>query len=146
MQEIEVFWPSSAPMNVVEDARRQLQGAGVESVIHVVPHRRGPDATVLVLLAAPAFEAILDTIFRGVGGDAYTTLRRFVRRLLHVDTAPEKLPSAVVFESATTGEKFVFTASLPDEAFRSALAIESAGEPGRWIWESNQHRWMRVEE
>jgi hypothetical protein len=146
MSPIEVFWPSSAPESVIDEARRQLRGAGVESVCHVVPRRRGPDATVLVIMAAPAIEPMLDAVFRGVGGDAYTTLRGFVRRLFRVDSEPDKPPTAVVFESSTTRERFVFTPSMPDEAFRLAVELESDGEPGRWIWESSEHRWMRIEE
>lgn len=143
--EVEVFWPAGLPQSAVSEAGDLLRAAGVETTCRLEPVRRGAELSVLVLVTTSVLQPFLSALFSRVAADAYTGLTAFVRRLLQKDPDAVHAPTSVVFESTATGAQFVFVPGLPEEAFRQALTVQSAGGAGRWTWDPSARRWLLIE-
>jgi hypothetical protein len=145
MTEVDIFWPDRLPPAPLLEAAAPLREAGLDPACRLQPVRRGAELSVLVLVTGAVVEPFLKAMFERFGGDAQAALARFVRRLLRRDGRVDA-PASVVFTSELHGAEFVFTPSLPEEAFRQAMALDPGPEPGRWVWDGQQRRWLRFEE
>jgi hypothetical protein len=146
--EVEIFWPAALPTDPLLEAEAPLREAGVGTTCRLQRPRRGPELAVLVFVTTSALKPMLQALFEHVGDGAHQALRRFVSRLLKRDddADAEPAPRSVVFESSTSGAQFVFTSNLPDEAFRKAVMLDPATEPGRWVWDQSANAWLRFED
>jgi hypothetical protein len=144
MSEVEIFWPAALPPDAALDTEAVLCAAGIPTSCRLRPTRRGADTYALVMVAAPALHSFLRAVFEKLGSEAFVALRSCVQRLLG-NGGPVPSPSAVVFVHAQTGSELVFTADLPEAAFRQAIALDPGDEPGRWVWHQQQGAWVRFE-
>lgn len=143
---VEIYWPASVPTDPVLGAVAELREAGVETECRIQPVRRSADLSVVVLLCGSVVGPFLKVLFERFAGDTYASLESWVKRLLgRASDDRSQTPASVVFESEATGAQFVFTPGLPDEAFRQALALDPGEEPGRWVWDPQEHTWLRFE-
>ena len=145
MTEVEIFWPAALPTDPLLEAEAPLREAGVGTTCRLQQTRRGPELAVLVFITTSALKPMLQALFEHFGDGAHSALQRFVSRLLKRDTETEPAPRSVVFESSASGAQFVFTSNLPDEAFRQAVLLDPAAEPGRWVWDQGANAWLRFE-
>ena len=152
MTDVEIIWPASLDQGPLGEAADELAAAGVEPVCRIQPVRRGAETAVLVLLTTSALEPFLKALFQTVGQEAYGALKRFVGKLFGHDEGTgakpknTSAPDVVIFESTTSGAQFLFTAGLPDEAYRSAVELDPGPEPGRWMWDAQAKNWLRFED
>jgi hypothetical protein len=143
--EVDIFWPDRLPPAPLLEAAGPLREAGLDPACRLQPVRRGGELSVLVLVTGVVVEPFLKAMFERFGSDAHAALAGFVRRLLRrQERVPA--PATVVFTSELHGADFVFTPSLPDEAFRQAIALDPGPEPGRWVWDQHGRRWLRFED
>jgi hypothetical protein len=145
MIEVDIFWPDRLPPAPLLEAAGPLREAGLDPACRLQPARRGAELSVLVLVTGAAVEPFLKAMFERFGNEAHAALAAFVGRLLRRD-ARVPVPASVVFTSELHGADFVFTPSLPEEAFRQAMALDPGPEPGRWVWDQHERRWLRFEE
>ncbi|MGW2725011.1 hypothetical protein [Streptomyces sp. NPDC001492] len=143
--EAEIFWPAALPSDPALDLQTELRRVGVDAVCRSLATRRGVENYALVMLATPALHSFLKAVFEKLGTEAFDALRVCVRRLLGNGVAQTPSPQCIVFESAVTGSQFVFTADLPEEAFKQAIALDPGTGPGRWVWDGPQGAWTRAE-
>lgn len=146
MTEVEILWPAALPSDPMFEAEAPLREAGVSTTCRVQQTRRGPEMVVLVFLTTSALKPMLAALFEHVGESAYQSLRRFVARLLKHEEEAAPAPRSVVFQSTATRAEFIFTPGLPDEAFRQAVELDPGTEPGRWVWDHNLAKWLRLED
>jgi hypothetical protein len=145
MIEVDIFWPDRLPPAPLLEAAGPLREAGLDPACRLQPVRRGAELSVMVLVTGVVVEPFLKVMFERFGNEAHAALAGFVRRLLRrQDRVPA--PACVVFTSELHGADFVFTPSLPEEAFRQAMALDPGPEPGRWVWDQQQRRWLRFED
>lgn len=149
MPEVEILWPATLPQAGLTDAADQLEAGGVETTCRIQPVRRGAETAVLILMTTSVLEPFLKALFERVGEEAYGALKRFVGALFgHREgeqAAQKDGPDVVIFEAAATGAQFLFTAGLPNEAFAKAVELDPGTEPGRWMWDTQTHNWLRFE-
>jgi hypothetical protein len=151
VSEVEIIWPASLEQERLDAAADELAAAGVETTCRIQPVRRGAETAVLVLLTTSALEPFLKAVFQTVGQEAYGALKRFVGKLFghdptqKPDAATTGSPDVVIFESTTSGAQFLFTSGLPNEAFKLAVELDPGPEPGRWVWDSQAHNWLKFE-
>ncbi|WP_030607069.1 hypothetical protein [Streptomyces sclerotialus] len=143
MTEVEIFWPAALPPDAALETETVLRAAGITTTCRLQATRRGMETYVLVMLAVPALQSFLQGVFERLGSEAFDALRSCVHRLLGDGQPGKSAPEGVVFESATTGSQFLFTADLPEDAFRQAMALDPGSAPGRWVWHGRQHGWLR---
>gem|GEM_PF-3966409 len=145
--EVEIFWPASLPTESVLAVEDTLTAAGIPTTLRLQPVRRGADLSILVALTTTTLEPVLVSLVKQLGDEALEALQNLVRRLLHLGPrTTTAAPEAVVFENSASGAQFVFTADLPQEAFRRALQLDPGDRPGRWVWDGEHSRWSRFEE
>ena len=149
--EVEIIWPAALEQQRLDEAADELTAAGVETTCRIQPTRRGAETAVLVLLTSSALEPFLKALFQTVGQEAYGALKKFVGKLFGHDPTEKAerskdAPDVVIFESTRSGAQFLFTAGLPDEAYREAVELDPGEKPGRWTWDAQSRNWLRFED
>ena len=145
MTEVEIFWPARLPAAPMLEATAPLQEAGLDATCRLAPVRRGGEFSVMVLISGVVFEPFLKAMFERFGAEAQAAHEPGQGRLLRRDEGGQA-PASVVFTSELHGADFVFTPSLPEEAFRQAIALDPGPEPGRWVWDQHERTWLRFED
>ena len=146
VNQVEIFWPPAVAAQTLADAEHTLRLAGVEPVSRRRQVTRGPEVAVLVFVANTVLGPMLKALFEKLGEGAYGPLRSFVTRVLTGEpSSAAPGPTVVLFRSATSGAEFVFTSSLPEEAYRKAVDVDPGTEPGRWMWDQGSRTWLRFE-
>jgi len=141
MTEVEIFWPASLPSDPALEAEAVLREAGVEATCRLQPVRRGSEA-VVVLLTTAALEPFFGAFFGRLGGEVWAGLHNLVDHLLK-RTGGQPGPQSVIFESARSGARFVFTTGLPADAFRKAIEIDPGPGKSQWAWDAKNSSWLR---
>jgi hypothetical protein len=147
--EVEIFWPAGLTTDDVSAAVDELTSAGIDTTCRLQPVRRGGESTALILVTTATLQPFLTAVFEHIGGDVYRALHEFLAGMFGRKRCENGLGgslSAVVFESSATRAQYVFTADLPNEAYRKALALDPGEQPARWVGGSRQREWLRFED
>lgn len=152
MSEVEIIWPAKLDQNRLQGVADILGKHGVATTCRVSPVRRGPESTVLILIATTSISTFLKSFLIAAGSDAYRAMSELVGELFgrgggeDPDGTPgSAAPDRVVFESTVTGAKFLFTPGLPTKALEQAIELDPGSDPGQWMWDSAQRKWRRFE-
>ena len=150
MTEVEIFWPANLPSEPALEAEALLRDAGIDATCRLQPVRRGADSVVM-LVSTVTLEPFFGIMFERFGGEAIAKCRKLVGLLARqprnekaTESPEEQSPHAVVFE-LPNGAQFVFTAGLPEDAYRKVLDIPASPQKGRWTWDVRDENWLCFE-
>jgi hypothetical protein len=132
--------PAAAEQELVS----ALAAVGVIAHPRVLPVRRGPESIGWLILLAVPLQAFLSTVGERAASDAWTGVRRAVRRVTgHAADDPAGQGRPVVLEDPGTGLQIVVSPDLPEGAFRQLTELDlSDFVDGPVRYDNGQHRWL----